>query len=59
MPKKNETKSNEATKVEIDVHVYIHSDLDDIDLGDRVRKPGVKCGGFADAMLRAVDKPKG
>jgi len=57
-------KEKGVVKIQIDVHFHIDVQahdprLDSIDLGDRMRKPGVKCGGFADAMLRAVDKPTG
>ena len=55
-------KEKDVLKIQIDGHLHIDVQthdprLDGIDFGDRVRKPGVKCGGFAEAMLRAKDKP--
>jgi hypothetical protein len=58
-----EEKEKGVVKIQIDVHFHIDVQthdprLDGIDLGDRVRKPGVKCGGFADAMSKTRDWPK-
>jgi len=56
MPKKNESTSNEATKIKIEVNVYVHSDRGLVPKKDNLpEEPSMvrvgKPGGFMKAMV--------
>ena len=63
MPKKNEVKINEATKVEIDIHVYIHSVPEPVGTKPAPEEASIvragRPGGFMDAMSKYAREGKG
>ena len=63
MPKKNETTKSEATKIEIDIHVYVHSDRLVPSADNPPEEPSIvrqgKPGGFMDAMSEYARNGKG